>query len=198
MRNAAESNFCATSVTSIVAGGLRQLSQLPQVAAGSSPKWRSRIARRQVAASTKPASAFKPLAFARAAVGLDLGLDPAPRAREIVGAPEQPRLGRVAVAPGAAGFLVIGLDRLGRAGVGDEAHVGLVDPHPEGDRRGDDHVFGRDEGRLVALAHRAVEPGVIGARRAPGAAELLGDLLGRDAAGGVDDARARCDRRAGS
>ena len=51
------------------------------------------------------------------------------------------RFGRIAVAPGAAGLLVIGLDRLGDAGMGDEAHVGLVDAHAERDRRHDHHVF---------------------------------------------------------
>ena len=44
--------------------------------------------------------------------------------------------------PGAAGLLVISLDRLGDAGMGDEAHVGLVDAHAEGDRRDDHHVLG--------------------------------------------------------
>ena len=81
---------------------------------------------------------------------LDLGLDPLAGAGEILGAPEQPGLGRVAVAAGAAGFLVIGLDRLGDAGMGDEADVGLVDAHAEGDGRGHHHLLGRDERRLVA------------------------------------------------
>src|SRR3954447_18019147 len=65
----------------------------------------------------------QPLAFARLTRLLDLGRDPATRPREILGAPEQPGLGRLAVAPGSAGLLVIGLDRLGQSGVGDEADV---------------------------------------------------------------------------
>ena len=155
---------------------------------GSSPKWRSRIARRQVAASTKAASAFEPLALLRPSRRLDLGLDPAAGAGEILGAPEQPGLGRVAVATGAAGFLVIGLDRLGHAGMGDEADVGLVDAHAEGDGRGHHHLFAGDERRLVAL--RAPWARARHDRAAPAArrrGELLGELLGRGAAGRIDD-----------
>jgi hypothetical protein len=48
----------ATSVASIVAGGFRQLSQLPQRSGGSSPKWRSSTARRHSGVSTSVASAF--------------------------------------------------------------------------------------------------------------------------------------------
>jgi len=59
VRNAADSSFCATLVASIACGGSRQLSQLPQRSGGSSPKWRSRIARRQPALSTRLASAFR-------------------------------------------------------------------------------------------------------------------------------------------
>ena len=90
------------------------------------------------------------LALGRPAVGLDLLLDPLPGAREILGGPEQPGLGRLAVAAGAAGLLVISLDALGDGGVGDEPHVGLVDAHAEGDGRGDHHLLGTDERRLVA------------------------------------------------
>jgi hypothetical protein len=42
-----------------------------------------------------------------------------------------PGFRRVAVAPGAPGFLVIRFEALGQIEVGNEAHVGLVDPHPE-------------------------------------------------------------------
>ena len=53
----------------------------------------------------------QPLALGRAALRLDLLLDPLAGAGEILRRPEQPGLGRLAVAPGAAGLLVIGLDR---------------------------------------------------------------------------------------
>ena len=48
-----------------------------------------------------------------------------------------PGFGGLAVAAGAAGFLVVALDGAGQVQVGDEAHIGLVDAHPEGD--GGDH-----------------------------------------------------------
>jgi hypothetical protein len=51
------------------------------------------------------------------------------------------RFGRVAVAAGAAGLLIISLDRFRQPGMGDEAHVRLVDAHAEGDRRHHHHVF---------------------------------------------------------
>ena len=191
MRKAAESSFCAAVVASIACGGSRQLSQLPQLSGGSSPKWRSRIARRQPAVSTKAASAFSRSRSPARRLFLDLGLDPPPGAGEILGAPEQPGLGRLAVAAGAAGFLIISLDRFGDAGMGDEAHVGLVDAHAEGDRRDHHHLLGRDERGLVAGAHRRLEPGMIRQDGPAGRAELLGELLGLVAARRIDDARPR-------
>ena len=51
--------------------------------------------------------------------------------------------------------------------MGDEAHVGLVDAHAEGDRSPTITISSDgDEGRLVARAHRRLEPGMIGQRRA--------------------------------
>ena len=154
VRKAAESNFCAAVVASIACGGLRQLSQLPQRAGGSSPKWRSRKARRQPAVSTRVASAFSRSRSPGWRAGSTSVLDAAAGQREILGAPEQPGLGRLAVAAGAAGLLIIGLDRFGQAGMGDEAHVGLVDAHAEGDGRDHHHVLAADERGLVARPHR--------------------------------------------
>ena len=51
---------------------------------------------------------------------------------------EQQRSGRRAVAAGAAGLLVVGLDRPRHGRVADGPHVGLVDAHPERVRRDDD------------------------------------------------------------
>src|SRR3954468_9845343 len=47
------------------------------------------------------------LALGRAALGFDLLLNALSRSGEILRRPEQPRLGRLAVAPGAAGLLII-------------------------------------------------------------------------------------------
>lgn len=77
-------------------------------------------------------------------------------AGEVVGAPEEVCFGRFAVAAGAAGFLVIALDRLGQRGVGNEADVGLVDAHAKRDGRDHDHVFAGDEGGLVGGADGGV------------------------------------------
>ena len=76
--------------------------------------------------------------------------------------------------------------------MGDEAHVGLVDAHAEGDGRGNHHLFGLDERRLVARADLRLEPGVIGQRRPAARGQLLGDPLGLVAARRVDDPAPGC------
>src|SRR6202012_3781706 len=59
---------------------------------------------------------------------LGLGLvDHASLLHHVLQAVGHPGVGGGAVAPGAAGLLIIGLDRLGQVEVGDKAHVGLVD-----------------------------------------------------------------------
>ena len=69
-------------------------------------------------------------------------LDLHPAKAHVVETIEGQRVGRRTVAPGAADLLVIGLDGFRQRRVGDEAHVGLVDAHPEGDGRAhDDPVF---------------------------------------------------------
>ncbi|KIU01481.1 hypothetical protein QU38_01395, partial [Staphylococcus aureus] len=81
--------------------------------------------------------------------------------------------------------------------MGDEAHVGLVDPHAEGDRGDDHHLLRGDERRLVAAADFAVQPGMIGQHRPAGlGGKLLGQLLHPGAGLGIDDAGARrlCDQ----
>jgi len=45
-----------------------------------------------------------------------------------------PGSGRIAIAAGAACSLIVGFDGAGHVEMGDEAHVGLVDAHAEGDR----------------------------------------------------------------
>jgi len=52
---------------------------------------------------------------------------------------------RVAVAAGATGLLVVALDGLGQIDVSDEAHVGLVDAHAEGDRGDHDDAVVAEE-----------------------------------------------------
>jgi hypothetical protein len=76
---------------------------------------------------------------------LGLFLQPLAREAEIARRPEKMRNRRVAVAAGAPAFLIIGLDRFGDAGMGDEADIGLVDPHAEGDGCDHHHIFARDK-----------------------------------------------------
>jgi len=64
----------------------------------------------------------------------------APPQLDVARAIERERVGGQAVAAGAADLLIIGLDRGGHVGVKDEADVGLVDAHAEGDGRADDAI----------------------------------------------------------
>ncbi len=68
------------------------------------------------------------------------------------------------IAPGAARFLIVAFQRLRNVVVDDEAHIGLVDAHPEGNGCHDHlHVLVQ-EGILVAHAGVRVQPGVVGQR----------------------------------
>ena len=73
---------------------------------------------------------------------------------DVARAIEGERVGGQAVAPGAADLLIIGLDRGRHVGVKDEADVGLVDPHAEGDRRADEQIVLALKGVLGAGANR--------------------------------------------
>ena len=69
-----------------------------------------------------------------------------------------------AIAAGTAGFLVIALDVLGQIQMRDEAHIGLVDAHAEGDRRHHHDAVFAQKTVLVPLAQRRIQAGVIGQR----------------------------------
>ena len=73
----------------------------------------------------------------------------------------------------------------------DVANVGLVDAHPEGDRRDDDAAIGRHPAILDGAALLALHARVIGLGRVPAAAEQLGDALGGLLQRDVDDGRPR-------
>ena len=140
----------------------------------------------------QPGKRVEPRTLRAAPRLVDFG-QPLPRGGEITRAPEHHRLGRIAVAPRPAGFLVIALDRLGHADMRDEAHVGLVDPHAEGDRGDDDHVLAGHECRLVGSARPRIEPRVIGQHRAPGGSgQLVRQILHLAPRRGVDDPRTGC------
>jgi hypothetical protein len=68
-------------------------------------------------------------------------------------------LGGFAVASGPADLLPVGLQRTGRIGVDDEADVGLVDPHAEGDGRDHDGpVLGEEPFQPFVAVVRASMP----------------------------------------
>ncbi len=95
---------------------------------------------------------------------------------------------RQAVAAGAAGLLIVGLEALGRVEVVDEAHVRLVDAHPERDRGDDDAHVIVDEPALGRAPDLRGQPGVIGQGTPTLAPQLCCRLLGAPAGEAVDDA----------
>jgi hypothetical protein len=114
-------------------------------------------------------------------------LDQVLPAVEVRAAVEEHALGRQPVATRAAGLLAVLLDALRQARVDDEAHVGAIDPHPEGDRRDDDVEVFRLERALRAPAARRVEAGVVGLAADAERAQGLRELLDVAAAQAVDD-----------
>ena len=101
---------------------------------------------------------------------------------------EEQRTRRRAVPPGAAGLLVVGLERRRHGGVHDRAHVGLVHPHAERVGGADDpHAVG-EEAALDLGAALALQPRVVGeCRLAERLRELRRRLLGSGARARVDD-----------
>ena len=114
--------------------------------------------------------------------------DPLAQLDEILQAIGEPGVGGHAVAAGAPGLLVVGLDRLRQIEVGDEAHVRLVDAHAEGDGGDDDDAAVLAEALQHGAADVGVETGMIGERRASLAGQPRGRLLDRLARQAVDDA----------
>ena len=101
---------------------------------------------------------------------------------------EQKAPGRVAVSPGAAGLLVVGLERARDRRVADGPHVGLVDPHAERVRRDDHRDLATHEPLLGRRSHRAIEPCVVGEHvLTQRVAQIDGQLLACRARAGVHD-----------
>ncbi len=65
------------------------------------------------------------------------------------------------VAPGATRLLLIVLQRLWRAGMEDESHVGSIDAHAERHRRDDDVDVLVEERVLIVIPRAIVEAGMI-------------------------------------
>ena len=100
----------------------------------------------------------------------------------------QPGLGRLAIATGAAGFLVVAFHRLGQVGMRDKAHVRLVDAHAEGDGGAHHDAVLAQEAALVVGAHLRRQSGVVGQGIEALAAEEFGGLLDLAPRHAVDDA----------
>ena len=115
-------------------------------------------------------------------------LDQLPDQNRVAVAVRHPRIGWKAVATRAPGLLVVGFEVLGYIEVRDEAHVGLVDTHPERDGcHNHDSGFVR-EPLLVRLAYGFVQTRVVRERRYPLTDEPFGRLLDFFAAHAIDDA----------
>ena len=116
------------------------------------------------------------------------GLDQLALLDHVLQAVGQPRAGRQPVPPGPAGLLVVPLDRAGQVQVGHEAHVGLVDAHPERDRGHHDQAVLPQEAGLVPGPGEGVQPCVVGQRGDPVGGQELSRLLHRGPRQAVDDA----------
>ncbi|CRP95037.1 hypothetical protein PAERUG_E5_London_17_VIM_2_12_12_01577 [Pseudomonas aeruginosa] len=111
-----------------------------------------------------------------------------PQQQDVLQTVGHPGVGRQAIAAGAAGFLVIGLEALGQVEVGDETHVGLVDAHAEGNGRHHDQAFLVEEALLVVGTQFVGQSGVIRQRGEALVAEEFRDLLDLLPRQAVDDA----------
>ncbi len=121
-------------------------------------------------------------------IGSGALLDLAAAQSDVAGAVEGERIGGQSVAAGAADLLVIALDVVRHVGVADEAHVGLVDPHAERDRRHHDDAVLLQECILVARAVSALHAGVIGQCLDAFIAQEFRKLLRQPARGAINDA----------
>ncbi len=115
------------------------------------------------------------------------GVDP-PLLGHHVGQPvHHPRVSRLTVAPGAAGLLVVALDRLGHVQVGDEADVRLVDPHTERDRGDHDNAVLQAEPSLGVATGLRAHAGVVCDRVDAASAQPPGGLVHLLSRAAVDD-----------
>ena len=120
-------------------------------------------------------------------------IDEAAQLARVRQAVKHERIRRQAVAARAAGLLIIGLDVFGNAHVRDEADVGFVDAHAEGDRGHHDDAFFAEKPLLVAGTVGAIHAGVVSQRREAFPLQPGGGFVDHLARKAVDDARCRAD-----
>ena len=115
------------------------------------------------------------------------GVDEEEQVEDVLQAVGHPGVGRLAVAPGPPGLLVVGLEALRQVEMGDEAHVGPVDPHAEGDGGDHHHPFAGAEAVERRAAVGGAHAGVVGQRLDPLLGEPGGGRLDLGAREAVDD-----------
>ena len=103
---------------------------------------------------------------------------------------QEDAFGRLAIASGAPGLLVVRLQRARHRMMKDQSDVGLVDPHPECVGRDDRPDLLLHERFLHLLAPLVIEAGVIGGRGNLVLLEQVGDALDGLARRGIDDGQA--------
>ncbi len=111
-----------------------------------------------------------------------------PRHHHILRAKQQQRLGGESITSGASGLLIVALDILRQIVVNHKAHIGLVDPHTEGDRRHHHIDLIAHELLMHLFTGRCRQPGMVGGGVVPGQAQLLRQLLHSLATERIDDA----------
>ncbi len=117
------------------------------------------------------------------------GFDEAALGDDIAESVDHPRIRGQSVTAGATGLLVVTFDRPWQVEVGDEADIGFVDAHAEGDRGDHDDAVFAEESRLVLRAHLTGQPCVIGQSGDAASCQRFGQLVDTAAGQTVDDAR---------
>ena len=115
-------------------------------------------------------------------------LDERPHPGHVLPAEQQQRLRRQPVPARPADLLVVALEMLRQVPVDHEPDVGLVDTHPEGDRRHHDLDLVENERFLDPVPLLRRQPRVVGVRGDAALAQVGGQLLRPLARGAVDDA----------
>ncbi len=106
---------------------------------------------------------------------------------EIAGIVETDAGCRLAVAAGPADLLPVGFQRRRRIGVDDEAHIGLVDTHAEGDGRDHDPRLAGEKGFQPLLAHCGRKAGMVGGGGKAFLGQVGGQFFGAVARAAIDD-----------
>ena len=160
VRYTADSTIWASVVASTVIGGASQLSQWPHSQSNLSPKHVSsdrvrqyRLGQRDHLLQLRPHHPFLRVRRGRLR-------QPMPRLGDVLAAKQQSVSARVAIPPGPADLLVVGLGAIRHIQMHDKADIRPVDAHAESDRRHHDQRFAGAEAGAGLPACARIEPGV--------------------------------------